>query len=212
MSSGNLYVSGEEKFGFITSHFYGISRLIPTMNRFYNFVISDILKREFSSILDIGSGTGHILISAALKRNDFFGIGIDPSTFMVDIANRGASRHRIDQRIRFGLGSSRYIPGEMKFDLIYSSLSFHHWSDREGSLELIMRRLNPTGLLVIYEITDNGGLNRKFVKSHLMNADAFRDISGKTKVSVREITEKDDFISAAFQYTGNNHMPPPDTT
>jgi SAM-dependent methyltransferase len=204
MRNDNLYIGGEEKFGFITSHFYGISRLVPTMNRFYNFVISDIVSREFNSILDIGSGTGHVLISAALKRDDFFGIGLDPSVYMVDIANRSAARHHVDQRIRFGLGSSRYIPGEMKFDIIFSSLSFHHWKNREESLELIMKRLNPDGMLIIYETTDNGSLNRRFVKSHLMNADAFRAISERSKVLIGDINEKDGFISAMFPYTGSH--------
>jgi hypothetical protein len=62
-----------------------------------------------------------------------------------------------------------------------------------------LKRLNPGGSLLIYEITDNGSINRKFVRSHLLNKADFEKISNKIGIPVT-IVEDAGFIRAEFSY------------
>lgn len=195
---GTLYLDGEERFGSATSRFYAVSRLIPTMRHFYSFVLNDLSSLEFLTILDIGTGDGYELVSLAEAKNGFIGYGIDPSPQMVKVARRRAAKRRVESRIKFDIGSSRNIPGGENFDIIYSSLSFHHWKEREAALAGIMSRLNEGGSFIIYETSDDGTFNRKFVKSHLMNRNEFEQIAPRNSLELKRISENGGFIAAEF--------------
>ncbi|QRF75869.1 ubiquinone/menaquinone biosynthesis methyltransferase [Thermoplasmatales archaeon] len=193
-----LYAEGEEKFGSLGAKFYGITRAIPTLRKFYNFVLNDLTSCDFGSVLDIGSGTGFLLLSLAGTTENFRGLGIDPSTQMVTKATNKSKKLNLEDRISFKNGSSRSIPGDSKFDLAYSSLSFHHWKDREDSIKNIMERVNIGGSLIFYEITDDGSFNRKFVRSHLMSRQKFEEISTRLGLAV-DIKEQNGYIRAKFK-------------
>lgn len=198
VSESDLYAAGEERFGSIGSRMYSFSRIIPTMRNFYKFVLEDLISLEFQDLLDIGSGNGHVLITLAKMKKNFSGTGIDPSQQMVYVAAKKAKRSGIDQRIRFEIGSSRHIPGEEKYDIIYTTMSFHHWKDREKSIEGIMQRLKPGGRFVVYEVTDDGSFSRRFVKTHLMEADTFRKIAENAGLQI-ELKEKNGYIRCMFK-------------
>ena len=191
-----LYEQGEEKFGTFGSRFYGIVRLIPTLRRFYRFVVETLDDQEFSSALDIGCGPGIVLLKIAkLHKGEFY--GLDPSPQMVGIAAQKAGKLGLSGKVKFEIGSSRSIPGSAKFDIIYSSLSFHHWKDREKSLKDIMERLNPEGKLMLFEVEDDGSFNRKFVRSHLMSKEDFILI-GKNIDRIPSIIEREGYICCIF--------------
>ncbi|MCL4340539.1 MAG: class I SAM-dependent methyltransferase [Candidatus Thermoplasmatota archaeon] len=175
----DLYLPGEERFGAISSKFYGIVRAVPTLRRFYSFVENTVLSRNFENLLDIGSGPGITLLDIAKRHQGSF-MGIDPSPHMVRIASRKAAKLGMADRVRFSVGSSRNIPGNEKFDLIYTSLSFHHWKDREQSIDPIVERLKPSGRFMIFEVTDDGSFNRRFVMNHLMSRRDFEILGSKT--------------------------------
>jgi ubiquinone/menaquinone biosynthesis C-methylase UbiE len=194
----NLYLPGEEKFGFFTSHGYSLSRIIPTFRRFYSFVIDDISHLEFSRIMDIGSGNGYVLTQVIRKNASALGFGIDPSSYMVRISNKRAKKTNLSNRITFSLGSSHDIPFKGPFDIIYSTMSFHHWKDKEKAVTDIMHLLAEDGKFLIYEASPEGGFNRKLVKSHLMSRGDFTSLSEHTGVSLGEIIENNGFIRASF--------------
>jgi ubiquinone/menaquinone biosynthesis C-methylase UbiE len=199
MSMGQVfYMEGEERFGFWSSLMYPVVNLVPTTRRFYDFVISELNKRNFSSMLDIGSGRGTVLIHLGRMKKSATLIGIDPSPQMVKFANRSAERAHQSDHVKFMNGNSRTVDPNQKFDLIMSSLSFHHWSGREKNVVEIMKALHAGGEFIVFEITDNGKFNRKFVKSHLMNRNDFLSIGSDLGI-VLEITERDGFISASFR-------------
>lgn len=193
-----LYEAGEERFGRVFSRLYGISRGVPTLKKFYGFALDDILKHKFSNVLDIGSGTGYMLLSIAELTRNTSGLGIDPSPHMIRVASRNVVKQGKTDRVKFSAGSSRTIPGNSKFDLIYTTLSFHHWKSREDSVMHVVERLNPDGVFLIYEVSDDGSFNRRFVRSHLMSSDDFREMSGRIGLKP-EILEKDGYIRAAFK-------------
>ena len=120
-------------------------------------------------------------LMTVLKENpEISGIGIDPSRHMVHKANLKSKRKGLSGRLRFVQGSSRQIEVSQKFPLIISSLSFHHWKERNESLINIMKFLEESGKFIVYEMYDDGSLNRKLVKSHLMSSDDFKRISEAT--------------------------------
>lgn len=189
---------GEEKFGFLTSRLYLLTNTVPTLRRFYRFVISDLGSFNFNTMLDIGSGTGSLIMRLAKDRRNIKATGIDPSPHMVSIASRKASKKGLDKSVRFYQGSSRFIPGDEKYDIIVSTLSFHHWYNRKASIEGIMQRLNPGGKFLIYEAYNNGKFNRRFVKKHLMGREDFERIASELGLSVK-IVENDGFIRAEYE-------------
>ncbi len=69
------------------------------------------------SILDIGTGSGCIIISLLSELDDSIGVGIDISHRALKIAKKNAIYHCVDKRIKFlNISFSKYI--NKKFDLI----------------------------------------------------------------------------------------------
>jgi len=72
------------------------------------------------SILDIGTGSGCILISLISELKKSKGIGIDVSKKAIEIAIKNASKFTVDNRIRFFRASINNF-NQKKFDLIVSN-------------------------------------------------------------------------------------------
>ncbi len=72
------------------------------------------------SILDIGTGSGCILISLISELKKSKGIGIDVSKKAIEIAIKNASKFKVDNRIRFFKASINNF-NQKKFDLIVSN-------------------------------------------------------------------------------------------
>ena len=193
----NLYLPGEEKFGLFSSAFYGIVNTVPTLRRFYNFVEAQVASMKFDSILDIGSGQGTVLLRIMKNNMTAKGMGIDPSPGMVRISMKKCMRMGMCDRVSFLPGSSRNIPGNRNFDIIYTSISFHHWKHRAESVEQVLQHVNKGGKFLIFEITNDGSFNRRFVRSHLMERSDFIEI-GKALNMVPELIESGGYIMAAF--------------
>ena len=201
--SDSLYLEGEEKFGFFTSRMYNFAGMSKTIRRFYDFVLMDVNKRKFQSILDIGSGTGKILNRIVSHRNDLKAVGIDPSPHMIKVSRKNSARQ--GNNIIFERGSSRSIPGEIKFDLIISTMSFHHWKDRESTVKNIMKRLSKNGSFVIYEINIDSTFAKKMVRSHLMSRKDFEEIERKLGIQAR-IIEDSGYILCEFSYNEGTEL------
>lgn len=196
------YKEGEEKFGYLSSRFY--DKFIPyskKMNKFYSFVLNDLLNDNFDNFLDVGCGNGIIIRDLAEnKRNNLY--GIDPSPYMVKIADKNLNKFK-DSNIRFELGSSRYVPFDIKFDLIISSLSMHHWSDKEASISYLTTKLNQGGKINIYEflkfkpksIVDR--IEYTTAKSHMVMESDLISISDKLNLNIN-IKKEGNFIRAQY--------------
>lgn len=197
INQNNYYEVGEERFGILTSSFYNLFKLNPTIKRFYDFVLDDLNNFNPKKLLDVGSGTGTILLNYARRHDIEMALGVDPSPYMVRYSNRKAKRMKLSEKVKFVQGSSRYIPGNEKFHIITSSLSFHHWNKRDSSVAYLLGRVHEGGRFVIYEITGHKGFSRRIASSHLMQRDEFESISSELGIDV-DVLEKDGFIRAAF--------------
>ena len=82
--------------------------------------LAKIFKDKKISILDIGTGSGCIIISLLSCLNKSTGIAIDISKKAVDVAKKNAKRHQLIDRVKF---LNKSIEGifSKKFDLIVSN-------------------------------------------------------------------------------------------
>jgi len=79
-----------------------------------------IFKKKRISILDIGTGSGCILISLLSELNNSIGLGVDISNKAIKIAKKNAIKHRIIKRTKFLRASFSCIFNQ-KFDLVVSN-------------------------------------------------------------------------------------------
>ena len=82
--------------------------------------ILKIYKKKRISILDIGTGSGCIIISLLSNLNNSYGIGIDISKNAILTAKKNASNYKLNKRVKFLNKSFRNIFGK-KFDLIVTN-------------------------------------------------------------------------------------------
>ncbi len=103
--------------------------------------------------LDIGTGPGMVPLEIARKSKTLEIYAIDISHAMVEIANKNARKAGMSERAHFHYGSAEKIPFEKDyFDLVISTLSFHHWAKPEECLKEVSRVLKENGELWIYEM------------------------------------------------------------
>ena len=82
--------------------------------------IIKIFKTKDIFVLDIGTGTGCILLSILSELKNSKGIGLDISSKAIQIANANSSKHKLIQRTKFYKRSLNEIYHN-KFDLIVSN-------------------------------------------------------------------------------------------
>jgi ubiquinone/menaquinone biosynthesis C-methylase UbiE len=124
------------------------------MQDFYREVTGEIASKVPSGrILDIGTGPGYIPIEVARASQNVEVKAIDISSAMVMIARQKAEDAGLSQRVQFEYGSAEHIPyGDGYFDLVVSTLSFHHWANRIECLKEMHRVLKVGGEAWIYEL------------------------------------------------------------
>ena len=108
---------------FWNSEFYvNKNTLIPRPDT--EIIIEQILKftknKNYLKILDIGVGSGCILLSILKERKNYYGTGIDISRKQLDISKKNAKRLLLDKRVKFFKSDvDKFTNG--KYDLIVSN-------------------------------------------------------------------------------------------
>ena len=193
----DFYIEGEEKFGAISSHFYNISKVIPVFRRYNKFVLGDLVSYKVTKVLDIGCGTGNMLLSFSKLNRSASYLGIDPSGEMIKIAIAKARKMGLTGNTEFKQGSSRMIPSESKFEMIYVSMSFHHWKQRNESITYIMNFLKPQGTLNIYELQPQTTFYKRIANSHTMSEEKFTEIGRELNLNF-SIKKDKEFIRCSY--------------
>lgn len=91
-------------------------------------------------VLDVGCGTGRLLDALASVYPGAAVVGIDQSSGMVAAARSARPQLKLVQ------AAAEALPfRDQAFDLVVSTLSFHHWSDQATAASEIHRVLRPGG-------------------------------------------------------------------
>jgi ubiquinone/menaquinone biosynthesis C-methylase UbiE len=105
-------------------------------------------------VLDVGCGTGSLVIAVKRRHPAVEVVGIDPDPKVLRIAERKVARAKVDVGLDRGFAGSLPYP-DASFDRVLSSFMFHHLSaaDKSQMLREALRVLRPGGRL---ELVDFG--------------------------------------------------------
>ncbi len=139
---------------------------------FYCQVASEITSTLASGrVLDVGTGPGHLLIEIARLNRDLELVGVDLSWKMLKIAESLArqeintpvhgngAEHTATSNIS-GTSGIRLVRSDVQnllfsdgaFDLVVSTLSFHHWHNPMRGIQECLRVTAPGGQCWIYDL------------------------------------------------------------
>ena len=109
------------------------------------------------TILDVGCGTGKLLRSASQRFPAAKLVGVDAAIEMVKQARSSTP----DGTIQFQQATAEELPFlNDSFDLVFSTMTFHHWQNqRRGSAE-VARVLTPNGRWLLAEFVPSGFMKR----------------------------------------------------
>lgn len=106
------------------------------------------------AILDVGCGTGRLLRSAEQRFPASALEGVDAALEMVKHAQ---AANPAGSRIRFQQGTAEKLPFvPAQFDLVFSTMTFHHWDDQGRGIAEIARVLKPDGRWVLADFVADG--------------------------------------------------------
>ncbi|MCL5735934.1 MAG: methyltransferase domain-containing protein [Actinobacteria bacterium] len=98
-------------------------------------------------VLDVGCGTGRLLRLTGQQLPAAELVGVDGSPEMIRMAQRAT---RDSATVRFIQGLAESLPfRDGAFDLVFSTISFHHWADQTRGLSEVSRVLAPGGVLLL---------------------------------------------------------------
>src|SRR5205823_6196126 len=104
-------------------------------------------------ILDVGTRVGLISLRILWQNENFFAIGMDRSSAMIDRARETAAAWQLDERAFFQVGDARKMRLKTAyFDLVISDSTLHVFDDPLSVLREINRVLKPKGGLLIRDL------------------------------------------------------------
>ncbi len=131
-------------------------------------VVLDLAAAEVpapKAILDVGCGTGRLLRAAHQRFPSARLEGVDAAEGMVEEARRAAG----DAPVHFQQAFAEALPfPDASFDVVVSTLTFHHWSDQRRGVAEVARVLAPGGRWIIADFIATGpfGLFARMIGAH----------------------------------------------
>jgi len=128
----------------------------PFLGHLYRRVADDVTtelkargRLRKPTIVDLGCGTGELVVAISGRLRDARIIGVDSSPSMLLWANRHATT---DGRVNFIRGDAAVMPfPDESVDMVVSTLSLHHWREPAEGFAEIARVLQPGGVALIYD-------------------------------------------------------------
>ncbi len=103
------------------------------------------IMKDFSVMLEIGIGTGRLAKRVVKTANRLVGIDISPKT--IDRAKYNLSEY--DSVVRLVCGDFIEYEFNCEFDIIYSSLTFMHFKDKQYVFDKVYQLLHYDGRFVL---------------------------------------------------------------
>ena len=118
-----------------------------------------------NAILDVGCGTGKLLRAAATRFPGARLEGVDVAVEMV----KHAQAMTPNGTIRFQQGTAEALPfPDASFDLVLSTMTFHHWHDQARGAAEVARVLTPGGRWLLADFVASGLMKpiRRLLRLH----------------------------------------------
>jgi ubiquinone/menaquinone biosynthesis C-methylase UbiE len=105
------------------------------------------------AILDVGCGTGKLLKSAEARFPGAKLVGVDAAIEMVKYAQTSNPTGTI----QFQRATAEELPfPNASFDLVFSTMTFHHWSNQTKGIAEVARVLTPGGRWLLADFVASG--------------------------------------------------------
>lgn len=103
-------------------------------------------------VLDLGCGTGMLLETLLTLRPDASYVGVDPDPHVLAIASGKLRRRLPAVQLLTGYGDNLRV-ADRTFDVVVSTLSFHHLTDsaKRSTLVEVRRVLRPAGRFLLID-------------------------------------------------------------
>lgn len=192
---------------FLTPFYDNILNLIGFGYRQRVKIVKLLNLKNGDKVLDVGCGTGSLLIVAKKLNPEIIATGIDIDEKILKIAKNKMQKENL--KINFTKTSADKLPfGDSSFDVVVSTLVFHHLSldVKKRTLEEVKRILKKNGrfLLVDFGKTDNIWINifyRMVNFLRIEEAATLKDnVNGKLSVLLKQNGFK--IKEVALQYLG----------
>ena len=109
---------------------------------------------DAEAILDVGCGTGRLLRSAEELFPSARLEGVDAAAEMVKQAEAILPS---GSRIRLHHAVAEELPFQDRlFDLVFSTMTFHHWADQRAGIAEVARVLTPSGRWLLADFVATG--------------------------------------------------------
>lgn len=113
----------------------------PETEVIVDFILKFDKENKPTRILDLGTGTGAILLALLAERSEWSGIGIDISDEALSLSNENAKIHNLDSRAKFKKGN--WIEGiDEEFDIVVSNPPYIPSKDIE-TLDIDVKNYDP---------------------------------------------------------------------
>jgi ubiquinone/menaquinone biosynthesis C-methylase UbiE len=107
-----------------------------------------------TAILDVGCGTGRLL---RLAEGRFPGARLDGVDAASEMVKQAEASRLTGSTIRFQQGTAEELPfPNTQFDLVFSTLTFHHWRDQSKGMAEVARVLAPGGRWLLADFMATG--------------------------------------------------------
>jgi ubiquinone/menaquinone biosynthesis C-methylase UbiE len=128
--------------------------------------------RAGERVLEIGCGTGSLLLLVKKAQPTADVVGLDPDPNALAIARRKARRAGVELSLDQGFADALPYP-DASFDRVLSSFMFHHLSRdvKEKTLREVRRVLKPGGRFHMVDFAPSGSSGKRGFTAHLIHAD-----------------------------------------